>query len=84
VILCSAILLCLAVGFVAGRAIAGPARPPHARVYLVKAGDTLWSIASRFAGPRKDPRPLVDLLVEQNDIVDARIASGDRLVLPSP
>jgi Tfp pilus assembly protein FimV len=48
--------------------------------YVVRAGDTLWSIA-RTLHPRGDPRPTVEALRRANGgRVDLR--PGDRLVLP--
>ena len=50
-------------------------------VYVVQPGDTLWSIARR-ADPGADPRPLVDRLVEVNDLRGA-LHAGDQLRLPA-
>jgi len=35
--------------------------------YTVRPGDTLWSIALRVA-PGRDPRPVVDQLIEDNHL----------------
>jgi nucleoid-associated protein YgaU len=70
----------LGVTVLAGRAGAGAERSP--RVFIVHRGDTVWSIAVRAAGPAADPRPVVDRLIEANDIHDARISPGTRLILP--
>ena len=58
-----------------------PVRREAARVYVVRPGDTLWGIAARLAGPRSDPRPVVDLLVSANHL-SGSLLPGDRLVLP--
>ena len=50
-------------------------------VYVVQPGDTLWSIARR-ADPGADPRPLVDRLVEVNDL-RGTLHAGDQLRLPA-
>jgi len=51
------------------------------RVYVVRAGDTLWGIAQRsYAG---DPREGVWRLRERNGLADAVITPGERLVVPS-
>jgi hypothetical protein len=71
----------LAVTVLAGRAGAGAERPPS-RVFVVHRGDTVWSIAVRAAGPAADPRPVVDRLIQANDIHGARVSPGTRLILP--
>ena len=54
---------------------AGPAQ-----VYVVKPGDTLWSIAAaRYAG---DPREGIWKLQRRNDLAGTTISPGERLVLP--
>jgi hypothetical protein len=76
----------LAVGLVAGRAGAGATKPVTGRplasqIFVVHAGDTLWSIAARVVGPTGDPRPVVDRLVGENHVVDGLILPGERLSL---
>jgi len=68
-------------GAVTSAATPGPRVAQH--VYVVRAGDTLWSVAARVAGPRADPRPVVDDLIRRNGIVDARIRPGQRLLMGS-
>jgi hypothetical protein len=48
-------------------------------IVVVRAGDTLWSIASRVA-PGDDPRPLVDQLSAARD--GAPLQPGERIRLP--
>jgi LysM repeat protein len=51
----------------------------HEQTYMVRAGDTLWSIAaSHYAG---DPRKAVWELQDRNHI-GALVRPGQRLVLP--
>jgi len=73
------ILLCLAalaVGF-AARGSSG-AGPQH--TYVVRPGDTLWSVAQRtYAG---DPREGVWKLEQRNHLAGATIVPGEKLVLP--
>jgi nucleoid-associated protein YgaU len=69
-------------GPVAG-AVGGPGVAPVARhTYVVRAGDSLWSIATRMA-PGQDPRPWVVRLREANPAADAAaLTPGQTLMLP--
>lgn len=49
------------------------------RTYVVRPGDTLWSIAERLS-PGADPRPLVDDLTAQ--LGGGQLQAGERLILP--
>jgi hypothetical protein len=50
------------------------------RVYVVRAGDTLWSIATtHYAG---DPREAVWRLRERNHLTATLVRPGERLGLP--
>lgn len=61
---------------------AGPATPGSGEsVYIVRPGDSLWSIAAGLA-PGEDPRPLVDALARRNG--GTGIEAGQRLVVPAP
>jgi hypothetical protein len=52
----------------------------RAELYVVRPGDTLWSIASaRYAG---DPREGIWKLQRRNDLDGTTISPGQRLVLP--
>jgi LysM repeat protein len=73
------ILLCvgvLAVGLAArGSSGAGPKR-----TYVVRPGDTLWSVAEHaYAG---DPREGVWKLEQRNHLGSATIVPGEKLVVP--
>ena len=67
---------------VTARAGAGAQRPVASRVYIVQAGDTVWGIAQREAGKLADPRPVVDRLIQVNDLRNAIVVPGQRLILP--
>ncbi len=67
-----------------GRAIAPAetARPVAEHRYVVRAGDTLWSIATRVA-PQEDPRAVVDSIETANGVDGASLVPGQSLVVPS-
>ena len=73
------ILLCaisLAVGLVAHSSTAsGPKRP-----YVVRPGDTLWSVAQRMYGG--DPRQGVWQIQQRNHLASATISPGEKLIVP--
>ena len=60
----------------------GPDRPAPRVTYVVESGDTLWSIARRVA-PGRDPRPVVDGLIETNDLRGG-LQAGQELSIPVP
>lgn len=49
--------------------------------YVVRSGDTLWSIAERLT-PSGDPRPVVDALMEANHVDPGALVPGQTLVVP--
>jgi LysM domain-containing protein len=52
----------------------------HERTYVVKNGDTLWSIAaSNYGG---DTRESVWRLEQRNGMAGENLAAGTRLILP--
>ena len=81
----------VAVGLVAG--LTGPVahafgpglamRPAASRRYVVRPGDTLWSIASRGT-PGADPRPLVDAIEAANHLDPGSLVPGQTLLVPLP
>ena len=60
----------------------GPDRPGPRVTYVVEPGDTLWSIAQRVA-PGRDPRPVVDGLIQANDLRGG-LQAGEELTIPVP
>jgi hypothetical protein len=67
-----------------GHAVAaGGGRPvPVARrIYVVRFGDTLWSIA-RGISPSADPRPIVDAIARSNAVAVGSLVPGQTIVIP--
>jgi len=58
---------------------AGAARPASEQVYVVRPGDTVWSIAHRFV-PSGDERPLVDAIT--NEMNGAGLQPGQAISIP--
>jgi Tfp pilus assembly protein FimV len=79
IVLAVAVFLLVAPGLARG---VGPDRPAPRVTYVVEPGDTLWSIARRVA-PGQDPRPVVDRLIEAND-VRGGLRAGQELSIPVP
>ena len=72
--------LVVAMPFGARAVAAEGKRPAETRTYVVRAGDTLWSIAAHMAGPGADPRPMVDELEQANR--GATVFPGETIRLP--
>jgi hypothetical protein len=62
--------------------VGGTAEKNAARTYVVRPGDTLWSIATRFA-PSTDPRVVVHALTSANGLDPAALVPGQQLSIPS-
>jgi LysM repeat protein len=75
IVLVLAVAVVLWAVFVRDSGASGPER--H---YVVRAGDTLWSIAEQTYGG--DPREGVWKLQRRNGLPDVTIVPGQRLVLP--
>jgi Tfp pilus assembly protein FimV len=60
----------------------GPDRPAPRVTDVVEPRDTLWSIARRVA-PGQDPRPVVDGLIDANDLRGG-LQAGQELSIPVP
>ncbi len=56
--------------------------PTSRSSYVVRGGDTLWSIAERLA-PGRDPRPLVDAIATANEVDPGALVPGTTLVIPA-
>jgi LysM repeat protein len=73
------ILLCALV-LVVGLAARSSNGAGPKRTYIVRPGDTLWSVAAHtYAG---DPREGVWKLEQRNHLASATIVPGEKLVLP--
>lgn len=57
----------------------GSARPAAARTYVVRPGDTVWSIAHRYV-PRGDERPLVEAITQE--LHGAGLVPGQAIGIP--
>ena len=79
IVLVVAVFLLVAPGLARGD---GPDRPAPMVAYVVEDGDTPWSIAQQVA-PGQDPRPVVDGLIEANDVRDG-LQVGQELTIPVP
>jgi LysM repeat protein len=80
-----AVLLLIVAGLMwAGGRAAGGSDPPVGPVYRVRAGDTLWAIATRRLGAEADPRPLVEDIRDLNGLSTSALAPGRVLRLPVP
>ena len=62
--------------------VGGTAHADSSRTYVVRPGDTLWSIATRFA-PTTDPRVVVDGITSANGLDPAVLVPGQQLTIPS-
>jgi nucleoid-associated protein YgaU len=90
----AAAMVSVAVGVVLGAPMAGAlSRHPQVadgralpagrweQVYVVRPGDTVWSIAERAAAGA-DPRALVDAIAARNGIDAGAVVPGQALVIP--
>jgi hypothetical protein len=51
------------------------------RIHVVRAGETLWSIAKGYE-PTRDPREVVHVIQTANAVDPGGLVPGQRLVLP--
>jgi len=75
------VVLMLAAGLGAAVASAGGAEPP-VREVQVRQGDTLWSIADRYAASR-DPMATIERIRHLNHLSGYTIHPGQELAVPA-
>jgi LysM repeat protein len=80
VLLGASVLAAVVTGPVA-HAFSGPSRAV-VRHYVVRPGDTLWSIAHTVQ-PGADPRVVIDQIQRANTLAGASIVPGVRLAVPA-
>ena len=61
--------------------VGGSTEAKQPRTYVVRSGDTLWSIA-RWSSPSVDPRVVVDAIVSANRVDPGALVPGQQLRLP--
>ncbi len=76
-----AVTIVLAVAGVVG-AVEADTGPVQTTEHRVRAGDTLWGIASGFTRPGEDVRVVVRSLMDLNDLTDSSLAVGQVLIVP--
>ncbi len=76
------LVLLLTVGSPVARAFGDPDAPDVPSVtYVVRTGDTLWSIAERHA-PGEDPRVVIHEIAQLNHLGDEPLVPGRSLAFP--
>ena len=58
------------------------ANPGQVTYVSVHSGDTLWSLAQRYA-PNTDPREWIDQVTTMNSLGTAGVLAGERLAIPA-
>lgn len=56
----------------------------HEALYTVQSGDSLWSISRGYCPDNVDRREWIDAVQEINDLQDAIIYPGQRLIVLAP
>ncbi|MCA0757946.1 LysM peptidoglycan-binding domain-containing protein [Paenibacillus sp. N4] len=62
----------------------GPAAAsPAEQIVTVSSGDTLWDIAKRYVEGKDDTRFVIYMIKKRNELKDANIKPGQKLIIPS-
>jgi nucleoid-associated protein YgaU len=81
-LLAAVALVVVVFGLLAGpRATAPASRPGTPRAVTVRAGDTLWDLATRYAPEGMDARAYLDAIIELNGL-GGSVPEGTRIRLP--
>ena len=81
-VLVASLLALVILGGIVPRLLASDSKAPlQVGVHVVSAGDTLWSLASRYA-PNDDPRRYIHEIQLLNDLEQAQVFPGQHLTLP--
>jgi Tfp pilus assembly protein FimV len=83
------VALCAAIGLVGvlsgpvahAVGVGGAQAARTSRTYVVRSGDTLWSIAARFE-PSTDPRIVIDAITSANGVDPGALVPGQQLSIP--
>ena len=85
VLLLAALVAVVFGAFSLGRSVseaAPPSAQPAQHLVTVQQGDSLWTLAQRVA-PDNDPREVVALIRDLNDLSSSQLLPGQHLVLPA-
>lgn len=87
VIVCSALFTLLFTSFLMMGTDASGTSPEAAsneeQVITVRPGDTLWEIAKQFNDSSHDIRYVVYMIKDRNELHNAEIKSGQKLIIPN-
>lgn len=87
VIVCSALFTLLFTSFLMMGTDASGTAPEAAsneeQVITVRPGDTLWEIAKQFNDSSHDIRYVVYMIKDRNELHNAEIKSGQKLIIPN-